>query len=61
MANQGINLGLPGVLILGQFLVFYAHGFSFSLPDAFAAMAILGRLRGPLRGMPRFLAILTEF
>jgi len=31
------------------------------LPDAFAAMAILGRLRGPLRGMPRFLAILTEF
>ena len=61
MTNQFVNLGLPGVLILGQFLIFYAHGGKFSLPDAFAAMAILGRLRGPLWGMPWFLAILTEF
>lgn len=59
--NQFMNLGIPGILILGQFLVFYAHGFSLSLPDAFAALAILGWLWGPLRGMPWFLAILSEF
>lgn len=59
--NMLFNTGIASLIIIGQFSVYYAHGKTMNLDDAFAALAILSKLRGPMRGLPNFLAILTEF
>ena len=38
-----------------------AHGFDMSVSDSFAAVNILGQLRGPIRWLPSFIGQLMEF
>ena len=59
--NYLSSITVPPLLSLTCFALLVAHGFDMSVSDSFAAVNILGQLRGPIRWLPSFIGQLMEF